>query len=139
MKEHKKAVTFGLPGAIGMGFALSTAWTLLCVLITAIMMQKETVREENLGYFAVGILVAGGAIAAGVAGKCLGSRYLLAGLGAVGTYYAGLLGLNAVFFDGSYNGLGATALAVLGGALASVLLMTGRGGMSNGRKRRIRR
>lgn len=111
-----------LPGGVGLGVLLSVVITLLGACISAILIYKELITQESVGYCSLITLLLSAGIGAMFAihrVKRLRMQVcLLTGLG----YFLTLLCITALFFGGEYTGVGVTALTVLGGCGAVALM-----------------
>ncbi len=129
-----------IPVGLAMGLGLSLAITLLGAAVTAWMVLKEWIRESSMGFGLLGVQGIASAAGAYLAMTKVKRRKLqvcmLSGL----CYYLLLMAAAALFFDGVYQGLGASAIAVLTGS-AAVALVGARGEKSgiSGKKKRAYR
>ncbi len=136
MKKHKTKAS-NIPMALAVSTAVSMSITLLAAASMTFLIAGETLQLESSDVAVLGILLLASLAGSWVAIKGAGEKPWLLGLLSGGLYYLLLLCCTALFFDGQYQGLGATALAVLGGSLGAVLF-TMRKGSGKG-KRRYRR
>ena len=119
-----------VPGAVAKGVLWGLAITVLGASIISALMLREILKENAIGYSAMGIL-----LLASYAGSKISSssgvqnRWLITLLYAL-CYAAALLALNAIFYRGGYEGVGATILLIIGGSIAA-LLTGGKSGRSN--------
>lgn len=131
-KGNGKALS--LPAGIGIGTAAALVWTLMASAVLAKLMDLERLPEDAVGYGAVVILLIGGFLGAAAAYRKVKGKRLQVSLLTAAAYYLSLLSMTALFFGGQYTGMGVTALVVISGSLAAVLL----GLQTNGRKNRRR-
>jgi hypothetical protein len=136
MKKKRGAVQQSVPKGIAMGGVTGMAFTLSACALCAILVEKEMVREELVGYLAGAILLLGSVVAALITGVTIGQRYLVVCLGAGGVYCGFLLALTAMFFAGQYQGVAVSMLLILGSAVATGLLLIYRTELAAGKKRR---
>ena len=124
----------------GMGRALvaSMAITLLGIGICAWLISAETIKPAAGEYCIIAILLLASFAGAKLAIAKNGENRLATGILAGTTYYATLLAVTALLFDGQYHGVGYTALIVFSGTVAAVI--TGKRGQNrtSTRKSRIR-
>ena len=117
MIVNKKVTGKAKPIAVGLaiGCLVSILISVLGAAITANLVLCEKMQTEGIGYAAVIILLMASACGAWLAAALVMRRRLLVCLGVGGSYYAALLAITALFFGGQYQGMGVTALVVLGG------------------------
>lgn len=122
-KERKYAQGTGSMGsALVVGTAVSLVVTLIGAVICAGLISAEVIQAGSTGYCAMAILLISamaGATAAGRKGK---QKRLYSGLLAGAVYFAMLLAMNALLFDGQYGGVGVTALIVLSGSVLPAMI-----------------
>lgn len=124
MVVNKKVTGKAVPMAagLGIGLAVSMALTMIGGAVTANLILTEKIGEGAIGYGAILILLLSSAMGAWLAAVLIKSRWMVVCLGAGGSYYLTLLGITALFFGGQYQGMGVTALVILGGCGAVGLL-----------------
>ena len=124
MVVNKKVTGKAVPMAagVGIGLAVSMVLTIVGAAVTANLILTEKIGESGMGYGAILILLLSSAVGAWLAASMIKSRWMIVCLGAGGIYYLTLLGITALFFGGQYQGMGVTALAILGGCGAVGLL-----------------
>ena len=124
-----RSIPTGLLMGIGAALAVTAAgagaaaWAILGGLIS----------EEASGYCAMVILALASAVGAAVAAGTIQRLRVQICIAAGGGYWLSLLVINALFFGGQYDGVGATALMVLCGCVLVILLTPG------GKNRAVRR
>ena len=135
MVVNKKVTGRSKPMAAGLalGTVVSFLLTLVGAAVIANLILSEKLAEEAVGYGAVVVLLLASAIGAWLSAILVKRRWMLVCLGAGGIYYLLLLSVTALFFGGQYQGMGVTALLVLGGSGAVGLLGLG-GKKSSGKK-----
>ena len=116
------------------GLLMAGVWTLFCAMVIAKLVDGEMLPMENVGYGSmISVLSAvfmGASLAGRKAGHMVTQAAILSGLG----YFVCLMLVNALFFGGSYTGMGVTGLmAAL--ATGTVLLMAGKGSGKRTRRR----
>lgn len=117
MVVNKKVTGRSKPMATGliMGSVISLGLTLLGSAITANLVLSRKIATEAIGYAAVIILLLAAACGAWIGANLVKRRWIVVCMGVGGSYYAILLAITALFFGGQYQGMGVTALAILGG------------------------
>lgn len=133
-RTKKNAVRFStIPGGLALGAGVSTVVTVLLAALIAKLVQSETLRQDQIGYGTMVLLMMASCLGALTAqGRVKHKRGLVCMLsGAV--YFLILCSITALFFGGQYTGFGATALVVLGGAGTAALISGYRAG--KGRRR----
>lgn len=120
--------------SVAAGVAFGTVWTLVSAAVIAKLVDSEILPMENVGYGSMIAVLTAVFIGASLAGKRAGHMVIQATVCSGVAYFVCLLLVNALFFGGSYTGLGVTALLV---ALATGLavLASGKGKGRAGRKR----
>ena len=138
--NHKVTGTaVSMPAGIGIGCGISLLLTLLGAGVAAKLIADEILRETAIGYSAMAIILLASACGAAAAvGKVKKRRLQVALLVGAG-YFASLLAMTALFFGGQYQGMGVTALLVLGGVAAVALVGSREKKPRNRRKVRSRR
>ncbi len=111
-----------IPKGIGVGLAVSIATTMIGSAVGAWLLVSEKTSENSLGYIALILLllssILGALATVGIVKEKRVPVCLLSGV----IYLLSLLAVTALFFGGTYGGVGESALVVLGGALSVALL-----------------
>jgi putative membrane protein (TIGR04086 family) len=119
-KVTGKAVS--VPMGLLIGQAIALIVSVLGSIIAANMILTETLEASAIGYCAIVILMLASALCALISAWMIKRRWMIVCLGAGGIYYLLLLATTAMFFGAQYQGMGVTALVVLGGSGAVGLL-----------------
>lgn len=142
MVVNKKVTGKSKPIALGLaaGCAIALMITLSGAALTAKLALSEKIQTESIGYAAVVILLTASIVGAWISSALVKRRRLIVSLGAGGSYYLSLLAITALFFGGQYQGMGVTALVVLGGCgCVGLMGIKGENRVSkNGKKHRFR-
>lgn len=118
------------------GVMLGTAWTVVCAMIIAKLIDSQVLPMEKVGYGSMVAVLSAVFMGASLAGKKAGHMVIQAAVMAGAGYFVCLLLVNALFFGGSYTGVGVTALLV---ALATGLALVPAGkGSGKGKRRRYK-
>lgn len=136
-KPTGRAVSMG--AGLGMGACFALIWSILGAMITAKFLDMEMIAESAIGYCTAIILATASFGAAMIAyGKIKRLRTVVC-LASGGIYFLMLLSATALMFGGQYTGVGVTALMILAGSGAAVLLglNSGRGKAHRGYKKRL--
>lgn len=112
--------------SVAVGVALGAAWTVLCAVIIAKLVDSEVLAMENIGYGSMVAVLSAVFMGASLAGKRAGHMVVQASAISGVAYFVCLLLVNALFFGGSYTGLGITAV-LIAVATALALLAAGKG------------
>lgn len=107
--------------------------TLLGAAVLAILVDKEFLEENKIGYGVMMILLIASYVGAIIAWRKIKHQRLVVCLSAGGIYFAILLSITALFFGGQYSAVGETALLVLCGSVLAVLT-----GLKNGSRKQHR-
>lgn len=124
-----------IPVGIGMGMLSGIAIMLACTLILTWLLSTERITEESMRYGVLIIYILSAGIASGVAVRQIRQNILPVSVGICICYILVLLGINALFFDGIYEGVGVTTLTILGTGVAVALITI----KHQGRNRNYRR
>ena len=127
-----------IPAGLGIGTAVALGITILGSIITAMLVNNQTIGEESIGYCAMGISLLSSGVGAYTAQAAVKRQRLIMCAAAAGCYYISLLGMTALFFGGQYQGMGVTALVILCGAALVVLLGAKGGGAHNKKLKKYR-
>ena len=120
--KKKTGIHISLPFGIGIGIVVSLVISLLGAAISAWMIAGETLGESSIPYATVVIVTVASLMGALVAAWLVkGKRLVLCAATGAG-YYLCLIANTALFFGGRYQGLGISALAVLIGCAAAILM-----------------
>lgn len=123
-----------MPIGLALGVVLGLILTIGGAVLTSYLIISGKIGEQAMGYCAIIIILLSSSIGALLAACLVKRRWLVVCLGVGGIYYLLLLAITALFFGGQYQGMGVTALAVLGGCGAVGLL-----GLNHGNRPQKRR
>lgn len=137
-KVTGKAVS--MPLGLGIGLAVCIALTLIGAAISASLILNERIGEGAIGYCAIVTLLLSSAAGSWLSAVLVKRRWMIVCMAVGGVYFLTLLGITALFFGGQYQGIGVTALMILGGSGSVGLLglRTGSGEKKRRRKYRSR-
>lgn len=113
-KATGKAIS--IPLGLGIGLIVCMAITLITSAISANLILNERIGEGAMGYCAMVTLLLSSAAGAWLAAVLIKHRWMIVCMGVGGIYFLTLLGITALFFGGQYQGIGVTALMILGGS-----------------------
>ena len=135
MVVNKRVSGQSKPMAVGLavGCGISLVFTLLGAALIANLVLSQKMSSESIGYGAVIILLLASAIGAWLSYAMIKRRRLVVCLSFGLGYYLSLLAITALFFGGQYQGMGVTAMLILGGS-GAVALMGIKGEKSLGQK-----
>ena len=111
-----------MPAGIGLGTVIIMLITLIGAMLAAWMLDKQIIPEDAVGYISLVILLASSSMGAFIAVNRIKHRKMMVCMVCAGCYYMMLLMCTALAFGGQYTGMGVTALAVMGSALAVGLI-----------------
>ena len=133
MKKSVGKEPFSVPWrAVGFGAGIGTVMLLTMTGLAAWLLHRDLVSPEWADYLAAGILILSSFLAARTAGASV-ERWRNGVLTAAGMWLILAL-IHCAVFGGALDGAGATALAIIGGTGAAVLL--NRGGKRSGKRHR---
>lgn len=121
LKKITSKKASAIPAGVALGALASMCITLISCMVISFLVAGEKIGEGAIGTGAIITLVlsaAAGALTAAL--KVKHSRLIVCMISGC-AYYLCLLCCTAVFFGGQYRGMGAAALAVLGGCLIAAL------------------
>lgn len=121
---------------LGLSLGISVLGMLALTALCAWLMDRETVSRDWENYLAALILLLSG-FAGALTARSREDRWK-GPLVVAGGFWLVLLTINALLFGGDLSGAGATALAILGGSGAGMLLGGG-GKRRSGSRRKYRR
>ena len=114
--------------------------TVLLGCLLAVLIAKEVLPEENVGYGVMAVLFVSSAVGSTVAYKRIRHRRLMVFVLSGICYLVTLTGLTALFFGGQYEGIFPTAMLIIGGTGVAFLRSAskGRGGKPRKKSRHFR-
>ena len=125
----------GIPGGLAIGNLAALIVTIAAAALLALLVSREALPEESLGYGVMALLflsaAAGGLVAYG---RIKRRRLLVFALSAL-CYLVTLTALTALFFGGRFNGIFPTAMLIIGGSGTSFFLSARAG--SGGKRHKI--
>lgn len=111
-----------VPISITVGTALCVALSLIGALCIAMLLEGESIEETTLGYGVMLVTLLSSFAGSFVALKMSKKYQLPIAIGVGAAYYAVMLAMTALVFDGRYRGLGVTALIITGSCSCAILL-----------------
>lgn len=114
--------TSNAAGVVAAGAVVSMIVMLIGISVCASLISAETISAGSADYCVIGILLLSALAGAATAIGKRGQKRLYMGLAVGAVYLLVLLALTALFFDGQYQGVLVTAIAILGGATLAALL-----------------
>ena len=128
-KKHTgRAMTF--PAGVLMGALAALVWSVGCAALLAMLIDKEMLAYESIGYGAMLILFTASALASLIAWKNIKHRKVAVCLSAGAAYFGILLAITGLFFGGQYHGVGVTGAVILAGT--GIVLLSGFGKSGTG-------
>ena len=127
-----------MPVGLAIGAACSIVITLLCAAWLTHLVLSEKMDVTAIGYAVMAILLISAAVGSLIAAALIKHRWMVVCLGAGGIYFLTLLAMNALFFGGQYQGIGVTALAILGGSGAVGFIGLKQGSGSKMKRKKFR-
>lgn len=121
------------PKGIGIGAAVSIMTTILGVAIAAWLLATETIGEGSIGYITVALLLLSSILGAFISVCTVKQKRAPVCFITGGVYLLSLLAINALFFHGTYSGVGESTLVILAGVLSVAIL-----GLKGKKKHKIR-
>ena len=138
MKGKSTGHAMTMPGGIAWGASISMGWTWIMAGILGWLVHRELIAQDAIGYGSMAILLSGSMLGAYIGWKKVMRKRFATALCVGVMYLTLLLGMTALFFGGQYQGVGVTALLVIGGSLLTVLMDAGHKTKQRSRYRKIR-
>lgn len=120
--QTKTAKNVSIPVGLTLGWLAGVLVTLATAVVVTSLIAGERTGEGVANTAAVAAMLLASFVGAMVTGGKIGNRRLVMCLASGGLYFVTLLCCNALFFDGSYQGLLAAALTILGSSLVAGLM-----------------
>ena len=124
-----------VPAGLAMGAAVSIAVTGILTAVLAMLLDRETISWDAVGYGILVMIMLSAYLGAITAWMRIRRQRLLVCLMSGGVYFALLLSVTALFFGGQYEAVTVTALLVAGGTGCACLPGVGQGRRNIKRKR----
>ena len=125
-----------IPGSILLATGSELTLTLILCGVLAKLVDAEVLPEKTIPYSVWGILLISSFAGARISCRKAGHHNLLCCLLHGFAFLACLFSVNALFFEGQYDGVGGTALVVLLGCLLGILSFRKNGQRKKRRKKR---
>lgn len=122
MNQKLTGTASAMPSGLLKGALVGIGITLVGAAVMSALILREVLRETAIGYSAMGVILVSAFAGAMAAMNTVKQRPAVVAVLSGLIYYAVLLGANALFFKGEYEGLGVTALLVLAGVGTALLL-----------------
>lgn len=111
-----------IPVGLGIGLLLSWTTTVGIGMVITFLIAGERIETTALAPLSVGTMLLAVFAGAMLSAKKIGYQRMVICLCSGGLYYVSLLGCNALFFDGSYQGILPALLMVVGASLVAGLM-----------------
>lgn len=128
--------TSSVPGGLAAGAMVSTILTALITAVLAVLLDKEIIRWENVGYGVLAMVMLSAFCGAVTANAKIRRQRFLVSLMSGLVYFGILLSITALFFGGQFEAVGVTGLLVAGGCACAALPSGGQGRRGYSRIRR---
>lgn len=110
-----------MPAGILIGACAGLALTIAEAVGFGCLISKEVLQENSIGYCAMIMILTSSFLCAMLASAKIKHRKLYVCVLCSALYYLILLSMNALFFNGQYQGMGVTALLVAAGGGTAAL------------------
>ena len=134
-KRKVTGAAMGIPVGLGLGAAASLLITFAGAALTAWLIVSEKIGEGTAGYAIMVILALASAAGSFVAVHLVKRLRLQVCMLTGGIYYLTLLAMTALLFGGQYQGMGVSAIIILGGCALIAFLPTKNNGFGMKRKK----
>jgi hypothetical protein len=111
-----------IPAILTMGFLIAWGITILGGILTTNLVNKGTVLEADIIPAVVITMFAGAFVSSYIMGMIQGVKRPLIPIINGAIYFLSLLGVNALFFGGAYQGILGALLTIMGGCTISSIL-----------------
>lgn len=132
VKQKYTGRVMSVPGGLAVGVGISLLVTAVGAAVLAWLLDGEKLLWENVGYGIMGMLLCASFFGSLAAFRRIRRQRMLVCMLSGVAYLGVMLSMTALFFGGQYEGVGVTALLVLGGSGAAGMLglkpEKGRGG-----------
>ena len=139
MKQNKSPGNGKLAGKLAFGTGISMVMTLALAAGSAAAISAGTLPEAAMGYIAMVVLFLSSLVGTTVGAAGMNEKRLYICLSIAALYFAMLLAMTALFFGGQYDGVGASVLILLPGAISGAMIRKGKGRYTNLRRSKIKR
>ena len=136
--KQKSGGAKSIPVGLAIGWVMQILLTMALCLMLAALILSGRVGQEALGYSVPAILIVTAYAGAAAACKLVGHHNLILCLSSAALYLGTLLAIALLLFDGEIRAFWISALLVLGGAMAAMLLCSAPK-RSRGERRKKRR
>ena len=136
--KQKSGGAKSIPVGLAIGWVMQILLTMALCLMLAALILSGRVGQEALGYSVPGILIVTAYAGAAASCKLVGHHNLILCLSSAALYLGTLLAIALLLFDGEIRAFWISALLVLGGAMAAMLLCSAPK-RSRGERRKKRR
>lgn len=120
--KAKTKMTTSVPTGIALGLAINWVITIGLTALSATLILSDRGGEGLLALMAVGTLLVATFCGTLVASRKTGSRRMLVCLISGGVYFISLAGVNALLFEGRYQGFLPALLTIIGCSLLTGLV-----------------
>ena len=127
-----------MPAGIGLGVGISLGMTVAGAAVLALLMDREMMKTEALGYGIMIVLLLGAFVGAMVSAGVIKHRRLMVCLLQGVLYFVGLALINGLLFGGELVGVIPTVILLLGGSGTAALVGLREQGSGRRRRRMIR-
>lgn len=134
-KRRVRETAVGIPKTIAISVVVSSIVTLLGIVLSAYLIHKEVIKQENVGMAVFTVLLISGAVGAFTAIGLLKRMKIQMILISGGAYFLLLLSITALFFGGQYEGVVSGFAGVLSGCGIVIITCI----LSGGKDGRIKR
>lgn len=119
-KEYQKKEK-NTAAAVLTGVGVSIVVTFVGTLAIALLVMKETISDQSIGYCVLGLTLAASMVGSITTTQILKSKLLIVSLATSVTFALVLLSVTAMFFGGEYRGVAITLPVIIGGGISAVL------------------
>lgn len=122
--KHGKAVS--IPSGLGYSLLINAFITMMGVIILSVMLDRNRITWENVGYWIMVTLFAASFCGGRIAITTIKTQKYLISLMSGLLYWVFLLCITALFFGGQFSSVPETVLLILSGTLSAALLYSPR-------------
>ena len=112
-----------IPGGLAIAGVVSMITTVIIAVIGAILISREIMSQEHIGYCVMLALLVGATAGSVTAASKIKHRKALVTMLSGVVYYLVLLLVTTLFFGGQYRGMGVTLLVIICGSILGLILV----------------
>lgn len=125
VKQKSTGRAMSMPGGVLLGASVSMVCTVAGAALTALLIDREILGEQMIGYGSMIILITASLLGSLFAWQKVKRQRMVVCLLSGLIYLLMLISLTALFFGGQYEAVGVTVILILAGSGTAVLMGMG--------------